>query len=36
MILTCKRCGHTWDYKGKNEYYATCPYCMRKVKVLKK
>jgi predicted nucleic acid-binding Zn-ribbon protein len=32
MRLRCPRCGHTWEYKGK-AIYATCPNCLRKVKV---
>ena len=36
MRLKCKRCGHEWDYKGKNPYYATCPFCLSKVKVKRK
>ncbi|GAH16821.1 unnamed protein product, partial [marine sediment metagenome] len=22
-----------WDYKGSHPFYATCPRCMRKVKI---
>lgn len=33
--LTCKKCNHSWVYKGKNPYFATCPSCMRKVEVKK-
>jgi predicted nucleic acid-binding Zn-ribbon protein len=33
MELKCKRCGYIWNYKGKSEYYATCPKCLRKVPV---
>ena len=32
-MLRCRRCGYEWDYKGKNEYYATCPHCLAKVSV---
>lgn len=35
MFLKCKRCEKEWDYKGKNEYYATCPRCLTKVRVIK-
>jgi len=35
MELLCQRCQHQWDYKGTNPYYATCPYCKTKVRVLK-
>lgn len=31
--LTCKKCGHSWTYKGKNPYYATCTSCLTKVKI---
>ena len=29
--LTCKHCRHTWEYKGKSEYWATCPKCRYQV-----
>lgn len=31
--LKCKKCEHTWKYKGKNTYYATCPNCLNKVRL---
>jgi len=31
--LKCKKCEHTWIYKGKNTYYATCPNCLNKVRL---
>jgi NADH-quinone oxidoreductase subunit E len=31
--LRCNHCDYTWDYKGKNKFYATCPRCKFKVKV---
>ena len=34
MNLKCQRCNHIWDYQGDNPYYATCPYCKTKVKVV--
>ncbi len=30
--LKC-RCDYSWTYKGKNPFYATCPSCLRKVKI---
>ena len=30
--LTCKKCKRTWNYKGKSNYYATCPQCHNNVK----
>jgi len=33
MILICKRCKNEWNYKGSNEYWATCTKCLNKVKV---
>jgi hypothetical protein len=33
MKLKCKKCKYEWNYTGKNPYYATCPYCLAKVKV---
>jgi Zn finger protein HypA/HybF involved in hydrogenase expression len=32
--LRCKRCGHRWTYRGNNEYWASCPHCYTKVKVV--
>jgi len=34
-ILECPRCGHTWKYRGKSEYYTSCPKCHTKVKIPK-
>jgi len=28
-------CGYEWNYKGKAPFYATCPQCLRKVKISK-
>jgi len=33
MILNCKKCNNKWDYLGANPYYATCSFCLNKVKV---
>lgn len=33
--LICSRCNYAWIYIGKNSYYATCPHCLTKVKVIK-
>lgn len=35
MKLQCKfkECQYEWNYQGKNPFYATCPRCLRKVKV---
>ena len=39
MQLKCKRCKHTWDYRGhkqpKGDYplYVTCPRCRTVVKL---
>ena len=35
MDLSCKKCSNTWNYKGENIYWATCPKCLSKVKVIK-
>ncbi|MEM3769353.1 MAG: hypothetical protein QXE37_04885 [Nitrososphaerales archaeon] len=35
MKIKCQHCGHEWDYKGKSEYYASCPRCMYKVRIKK-
>jgi DNA-directed RNA polymerase subunit RPC12/RpoP len=31
--MHCGHCGYKWLYTGSNEYYATCPHCLQKVKV---
>ena len=33
--LKCKRCGKEWNYKGKAEYYTSCPNCRTSVKIKK-
>ena len=33
MKLKCQNCKYVWNYKGKSRYYASCPRCLRKVKV---
>ena len=33
MKEKCKNCNHEWNYKGKARFYATCPTCLRKVKL---
>jgi len=41
ILLRCenkvkgKPCGYIWQYNGKCRYYATCPYCLRKVRIQK-
>lgn len=37
MIQICnnKKCKYEWDYKGKAPFYATCPKCLRKVKIVR-
>lgn len=34
--MKCKKCGHIWDYKGKSEYYVTCPHCYSKLRIKEK
>lgn len=35
MKLKCpyENCQYEWDYKGDSDFYATCPQCLRKVKI---
>ena len=36
MRMLCYKCGHPWNYKGKNtegEGYITCPGCLYKIRV---
>jgi tRNA(Ile2) C34 agmatinyltransferase TiaS len=35
MKLKCQRCKRTWNYKGKNEYYAPCSKCKTSVSIKK-
>jgi hypothetical protein len=38
--LTCQRkspkCGYKWNYKGKSEWYTSCPMCKSMVNVRKR
>lgn len=34
MRLKCQRCNKEWEYNGNNNYYATCPDCLTKVRVI--
>jgi len=27
MEVICSKCSYRWNYKGKSEWYATCPSC---------
>ncbi|MEM2282869.1 MAG: hypothetical protein QXH26_04960 [Candidatus Hadarchaeales archaeon] len=31
--IKCHICGYVWAYKGSGRFYATCPRCLRKVKL---
>ena len=33
--LVCQGCGNTWEYKGKNKYYASCSKCKTSVSIKK-
>ncbi len=35
MKLKCpnKKCKYEWEYNGKHKFYATCPRCLRKVRL---
>jgi len=35
MKLKCKHCDYEWEYGGTQEFYATCPQCRYKVRILK-
>jgi hypothetical protein len=35
MLQKCNHCKYTWDYKGKRVFYATCPMCLYKVRIMK-
>ncbi len=29
MKMKCKKCGHEWDYNGRNKHTVTCPDCRK-------
>ena len=31
--MKCHHCSYEWDYKGNAFYYATCPRCLRKIRI---
>lgn len=33
--LQCKHCYHEWEYKGKREFYTSCPNCHYMVNIKK-
>ena len=33
--LKCSICGYEWEYKGTKKIQATCPDCMRKIRIEK-
>jgi len=33
MIVRCKYCNYKWNYKGRHPYWATCPKCLKKIRV---
>ncbi|MPZ08524.1 MAG: hypothetical protein GEU26_19295 [Nitrososphaeraceae archaeon] len=35
IIIQCKRCHHSWTYKGKNDYLVSCPHCGTKIGIRK-
>lgn len=32
-LIKCNRCMHTWLYRGKSKYFATCSYCRNLVRI---
>jgi len=35
LRLRCKRCGYEWIYRGRSEWYATCPRCHKLIGIRK-
>jgi len=35
MRLKCQRCGHEWEYTGKNKFVAPCAHCKTSVSIRK-
>lgn len=35
MKIKCQRCKYEWEYKGKSEWYASCPKCRTAINVRK-
>lgn len=35
LKIKCKRCDYQWEYKGKSEWYTSCPKCKTTVNIKK-
>lgn len=35
MEVKCKRCGYSWDYQGKSEWYISCSKCKTTINIRK-
>lgn len=33
LSLVCSRCNHVWNYSGNSNYFATCSYCRKLVRI---
>ena len=33
-LVTCRKCGHVWNFKGEAIYYTCCPRCRANVRLL--
>ncbi len=36
MKLLCVHCNYIWEYRGTNNFWATCPQCRYKVRIIQK
>jgi predicted Zn-ribbon and HTH transcriptional regulator len=33
MKVNCDNCGYEWQYRGKNQWYLTCPKCKNMINI---
>jgi len=33
--IECHKCNYRWDYKGKGEYWISCPRCRTNINIKK-
>ena len=36
MRLLCAHCNYIWEYRGNHNFWATCPQCRYKVRIIQK
>ena len=33
MNVKCEKCGHSWEYSGKTQWYLACPKCKNTINI---